>query len=936
MRVLQEIDMENNVEQNCIKSNRLFVFILLLALPMVVYLQYPLNGLSLLDSGDGMAFISQSFFQILNILDGDFAVWNKYVSAGAQAFVGGSYYPLNLLFGFLPPHWYIYFYYCFHIALGAFFLHLFLRELKCDFVTALIVSVIFLFSIHIGGARKSHIFNITAIVMLPAAIYFVQRFLNSNKIKCLAFSAVFLALAFIGAHQQVAFYVVCTVFLYYIAMSAHDRQKLRNVIKNCLILAASFVCFSSVAILHMLEIMKVYGEYGSTDTSYAVFSSFSIHPIKLIQMIFPYFFGESVFQNYTHVYSSEFDIELFIGLIALAVVLFAVRRYWEDFRIKLCVAFCAITFVYASVAHVPVLRNIVYHLPVLGGFRVPSRILPVSLFFMYVILALGLTRLRESGEFEKALAFQKKFFFGIAFISGAAITGAFVVVHLYNLGMFALVHYINLSAVRFAVTVLGFTGAILLGFALIKRFCKTPENKNKYIHRYFAATLMLVTVLETCHFSLMTSPAPLSEVMKNDSAVQRLTEDIGNAKVFDTTSLLLNGGHQSIISQNKNLLYRFAAINAYTTFNNPIMYKMIFGSGDAPLNSSGLLIASSRPQKNVLLQNDVLSMLDVKYIIDVEGFIPNDGRIPDLRLSERTLIYETDGFVLAPSSGGVSVWGDVAPIKPWHYYAVTFDIETDATGGILYADLYGGDSYDLDSSQDATHMRSSSVELLIYSDDTTLSQEDISLRIISAESESECAIKNLRLFELNFEDTLAYKTYITDDRNRIFENLNAKGILYFSEELRGIESLEDIYAYPYGLNLDKISYVIGASNETYNTRAHKIDNIDFGNNAIRATVTNNEKGFLNFSQCYFPGWKVYVDGKQENLERVNALIMGVELPPGTHEIEFKFVGRAFVWSMVVTIACTVFWIIGLAIIRKRDRQASVILHNLDYTYKADV
>jgi hypothetical protein len=898
-----------------------FIFMLLLALPMFVYLRYPLHGLSLVDIGDGIQFFTREFFQSRNILDGDFAMWNKYIAGGTPAVAGSTFYLPSLFLGFLPPHWFVYFYYCLHIALGAFFFCLFLRELRCNLTATLVVSIIYLFSIHIGGVRKTHMSIITAIVMMPAAMYFIQKFLNSDKLKWLMFSSLFLALAFMGS-PQTAIYISSATFLYYIAMSAYNKQKIWYIIRNCAIFTASSIGFASVVILSMLEIARTYAAHGSADTSFATFTSYSIHPVKLIQMIFPYFFGESIFENFTPAYSSGFDIELFIGVIALMVILFAAKRYWKEFQIKLFIALCAIAFAYAAIAHIPALREIVYRIPVLGDFRVPSRALPVFLFFLYVILAFGLTKIREPEELENFMVFQRKLSFGMIIIVGIVVTATFIVVHLYGFDIITLANYYRLSGVRFFMTIFGFAGAIFLGCSFIKRFYKGSKDQGMY--SFFAALLLMITLLETWSFSSMTSSAPINEMVKNNEAISHLTNDIGDAKIFDAFPGM-DGAHQSIISQGKNILSRISSINAYIAFNNPILYKMISGDGNAPLNSSGLLTGSLNARDNVLLQNDLLSMLDVKYVIDTERFIPDNGTIPDSR-SERSLIYENAGFSLSSSTDNVALWADAVSVKSWQHYLVVFDIETGASGGILYADLYGGENYDIALSQQEIRMRSGPVKLLLGSGDSTLSQGEIYLRVVSVGLEGACAIKNLRLFELlnTNGEYPTYAPYIIDDQNRIFENLNARGILYFSDKLKGIDRIEDILAYPYGLSLDKISYVAGASDEIYDVSAYKIDDVDFRNNAISATIINEEAGFLNFSQCYFPGWKVYVDGKREKLEVVNALIMGVKLPPGAHQVEFRFVSVSFVWGIIITIVCTASWIIVLGVLKKRDRKANYV------------
>jgi uncharacterized membrane protein YfhO len=45
---------------------------------------------------------------------------------------------------------------------------------------------------------------------------------------------------------------------------------------------------------------------------------------------------------------------------------------------------------------------------------------------------------------------------------------------------------------------------------------------------------------------------------------------------------------------------------------------------------------------------------------------------------------------------------------------------------------------------------------------------------------------------------------------------------------------------------------------------------------------------LLLNDRFDPGWKVTVDGKPAELLRCNYIMRGVQVPPGEHEIEFRF------------------------------------------------
>ncbi len=57
---------------------------------------------------------------------------------------------------------------------------------------------------------------------------------------------------------------------------------------------------------------------------------------------------------------------------------------------------------------------------------------------------------------------------------------------------------------------------------------------------------------------------------------------------------------------------------------------------------------------------------------------------------------------------------------------------------------------------------------------------------------------------------------------------------------------------------------------------------------IDLSVTNTANALLVLGEKYYRGWKATVDGKQVDIQRVNYILRGVYLTPGTHKVEFRF------------------------------------------------
>lgn len=60
----------------------------------------------------------------------------------------------------------------------------------------------------------------------------------------------------------------------------------------------------------------------------------------------------------------------------------------------------------------------------------------------------------------------------------------------------------------------------------------------------------------------------------------------------------------------------------------------------------------------------------------------------------------------------------------------------------------------------------------------------------------------------------------------------------------------------------------------------------------------DKPGLLILTDVFYPGWRVYVDGKEEEILRVDGLLRGVYLKEGKHEVVFSYRPLSFIWGCV--------------------------------------
>jgi len=89
--------------------------------------------------------------------------------------------------------------------------------------------------------------------------------------------------------------------------------------------------------------------------------------------------------------------------------------------------------------------------------------------------------------------------------------------------------------------------------------------------------------------------------------------------------------------------------------------------------------------------------------------------------------------------------------------------------------------------------------------------------------------------------------------------------------------------------------------------------IKYETNKVEMGAKLTADGFLIFSDPYYPGWKVYIDGKEDKIYRANYLSRGIALKKGEHEVIFKFEPKSVERGLYISSA-TMIIIIGLEFI----------------------
>lgn len=862
-------------------------------------------------SGDGAGFAAEQVF-VKKMLEetGEFPLWNKWIAAGIPFTTISP----TVLLGFLPIKEMVYAVYIVPVALGAVFAYLYFREIKCSAWASLSISLVYLFSIHLGGLRKSHGYIILATAMFPVVLYFIERYFTTRKLRWLIGSSVAMAAQFYLGMFQHTIYADIFLAIYLISFGLHYKMKIAVMLRHGMIWGMTYLGLIAFRLIPMLEQNVAYASAGSVRTPYDTFVSYSFHPIKLIQMVFPKFFGGNIYDTFGTLYSSGIDIEIFLGYFVFLLMVTSAVLFIQNFRVRFYLLAMGVVFAFSALGIFPDLGHIVYQIPYLGDFRCPARVIFLFIFMAYSLAAIGLSALKESSACKQffKLSLKISVFFLVAacslFVVCSVCMGierGFIVESFYPV-----VEYMHLCLNDGICWIIGALLLIAVGVRMISKYpCRG--------HMIICIIVAIATILQTFPYTSRTDPIYISDLTVADEVSDQLAKEIGNSKIWAAFEGL-NAYQESVISLNRGMVKQIASINSYNAFNNPNLYRLFTQEKETPMNYSGLLTGSLKARQNLKLQNSLLSMLGVRYLIDSSKIIEADNTFVQIDPVEEVQ-YSSDGVTVPDSQGELSVQFDYFQPEPYALYEISFSAAV-AQEQEIYVDFYAGENYDGAEQQADFFLTAgeNDYSAIVYAGDSD-NYTNIVWRAVSWSAE-EFVLRNFKITKIA-SNAGEYIPWNPELDSSIYLNENARDILYIPDAIEQIEDVEILFQDTVYYALDRVNYMEDLESCALNPADAVISNIDFGTNQITAQITAGEPTFVNFSQCIYPGWNAYVDGVRTELHTVNGLIMGMEVPAGTHDISFAYEPVSFVLGIAVSGGTAAALLAGWIINRKKLRRS---------------
>ncbi len=365
-----------------------------IALFFVAFFPQALAGRRFIIAGDALSY-SYPLRTIAwrMIRHGQLPLWTPYVLSGypllsmAQVAVG---YPLTWSYVFLPGQWAEQVYVLAPFLLSPIFTYAYLRELRRSPLAALLGALTFGY----GGMMASPLSNsgliTNAVLWLPLLLIALERARRRPFVSCLLATTLAYALSVLSGHAQsfLSVGLLAGAYAVWLVLTVDDeeRRTLRMRLRSArqwrplLVICGAGLLAMGVAAFQILETARVVRRSVRSTLSYELFTQGSFKPADLWRSLTtPLFYVIDM-----HAYVPP----LAVALACVAVYSHLRRRTERDPRVFFWCAVAVLACVLMMGQFTPFYR-LVYHLPLLNLFRVPSRHTSEWTFAAGVLAAYG-------------------------------------------------------------------------------------------------------------------------------------------------------------------------------------------------------------------------------------------------------------------------------------------------------------------------------------------------------------------------------------------------------------------------------------------------------------------------------------------------------------------------------------------------------------------
>jgi hypothetical protein len=168
--------------------------------------------------------------------------------------------------------------------------------------------------------------------------------------------------------------------------------------------------------------------------------------------------------------------------------------------------------------------------------------------------------------------------------------------------------------------------------------------------------------------------------------------------------------------------------------------------------------------------------------------------------------------------------------------------------------------------------------------------------------------------------------YFINPKGQAQQNPGAMGNAWFINEINTVANADAEIASLNGFNPANTAIVDVRFSEQM---IDGLDNVgtsitlaEYKPNYLKYNSTSSKNGIAIFSEIYYDkGWNAYVDGELKPHFRANYVLRGMQIPAGTHVVEFKFEPAVYHVSERIAFASSIILLLLLAFVSTKELKA---------------
>lgn len=898
------------------------IFLLFIILPTIFFF-WGINPLTTaVAPGDG-----EQYGLPMKEFTKELRLWNPYLASGTSQLkeVGSQslYLPSMIIMNLFPPYLGYNIVLLLHYFIAGYFTFLFLKILNLKQCACILGGIAFMFCGFLTG-HKGHNTMISVATYIPVILFLIEKFIQTRKKKWLIICALSFALSITADYTASTMYlgIITAPYLAFRLIQVNKLRKknihktVRELLQMYITIFIGGILLSSFYLFPIIESLS----YLTRETiSFDFFSGYSFPLYAIIMLIFPFFFGSYTgYPNTNVTYWGPWnatEMAGYMGILTLIIALSCIIVFWKkNSQIKFWGLLSFFSFLLVLGNSTP-LYKIMYHIPIYNMFRVPARNWVEVNFAFTILFAFGINYLitLEKEHFNSYFSIIKKIF-----IHTLAIV--FIVLFVLKAPIHVLINNSNSIAADGFEIISPFLESLIKGTNFDSAYIYIPIflllisgililllKKYRYDKYYWLgfSVVIFFDLFSFGHFHDFDYPN--NHELKSDSIIQYL--DSLNKDNLSYRILPLST--TTSLSPSRNLEFKYNTINSYGPLWSKDYVELTNFSASGEHNEIDNLIA----------QNNILSMLATKYLIvpdekkEIFNNIANNYEAVNFELpsdltanwyNHYATIQSKNKVILNSSvSGNYSLIQHATPISGNTIINISFDAKGKNLNDGLYIDLQ---DYDTNNNIDQVFISQEGFNNSFQHFNTSIYISSsfsnmANLRIFSY-ANSDLIIKNLN-FEIQKIDSHSYiQRFEGSDGTAIFENVNCLPRTYFvSDIITNLNVKDQVNKLKHtDFDIGNVAMTAETLNQTKFETGQVLNQNYENENKVVLQVETGNNSFLVLTDSFYPGWKVFVDGQESVIHKVNVNQRGVNIQgKGTHIVEFKFVPFSFYIGILVSI-----------------------------------